>query len=78
MELKIVLKCENPQIIIDSLKVDNANLPKGMQIDNKVNNNILEILIKMNINQPNDILTIRNTADEILTHIKAIQSALEL
>ncbi|MEM0122255.1 MAG: KEOPS complex subunit Pcc1 [Saccharolobus sp.] len=78
MELKIVLKCENPQIIIDSLKVDNVNLPKGMQIDNKVNNNILEILIKMNINQPNDILTIRNTADEILTHIKAIQSALEL
>ena len=43
-----------------------------------VNNNILEILIRMNINQPNDILTIRNTADEILTHIKAIQSALEL
>ncbi|MEM0362716.1 MAG: KEOPS complex subunit Pcc1 [Sulfolobaceae archaeon] len=78
MELKIVLKCENPQIIIDSLKVDNVNLPKGMQIDNKVNNNTLEILIKMNINQPNDILTIRNTADEILTHIKAIQSALEL
>ncbi|MEM0016016.1 MAG: KEOPS complex subunit Pcc1 [Saccharolobus sp.] len=78
MELKIVLKCENPQIIIDSLKVDNVNLPKGMQIDNKVNNNILEILIRMNINQPNDILTIRNTADEILTHIKAIQSALEL
>ncbi|MEM0187790.1 MAG: KEOPS complex subunit Pcc1 [Saccharolobus sp.] len=78
MELKIVLKCENPQIIIDSLKVDNVNLPKGMQIDNKVNNNTLEILIRMNINQPNDILTIRNTADEILTHIKAIQSALEL
>ncbi len=71
------IQYKKPEVIINSLNVDNIDLPKGMEIDSRViGNDEVEIIIKMKIVNANDVLTLRNTADEILLHIKAIQASL--
>ncbi|MCH4814479.1 MAG: KEOPS complex subunit Pcc1 [Saccharolobus sp.] len=77
IELRILSECEDAELIIRSLNVDNVNLPEGMSIQTKVEGKELEIVIKMRITKPNDLMTVRNTADEILAHIKALQSSFD-
>jgi hypothetical protein len=74
IELRILSEHEDAELIIRSLNVDNVNLPEGMSIQTKVEGKELEIVLKMRITKPNDLMTVRNTADEILAHIKALQS----
>ncbi|BDB97191.1 KEOPS complex subunit Pcc1 [Saccharolobus caldissimus] len=76
IELKILLECKNAEVIAKSLSVDNINLPKNMIIESRSKDNSVEITIKMKIERANDILTVRNTADEILLHIKNLQQSL--
>lgn len=76
IELKILLECKNAEVIAKSLSVDNINLPKNMIIESISKDNSVEITIKMRIEHANDILTVRNTADEILLHIKNLQQSL--
>ncbi|QGA54906.1 hypothetical protein GFS03_10105 [Sulfolobus sp. E5-1-F] len=77
IELRILSECEDAELIMRSLNVDNINLPEGMSIQIRVEGKKLEITIKMKITKPNDLMTVRNTADEILTHIKALQSSMD-
>ncbi|ACP35940.1 conserved hypothetical protein [Sulfolobus islandicus Y.G.57.14] len=77
IELRILSEHEDAELIIRSLNVDNVNLPEGMSIQTKVEGKELEIVIKMRITKPNDLMTVRNTADEILAHIKALQSSFD-
>ncbi|WP_338600083.1 KEOPS complex subunit Pcc1 [Sulfolobus tengchongensis] len=77
IELKLLLECKDANIIMRSLNVDNVNFPEGMTIESNVKNNLLEITIRMQLKNANDILTVRNTADEILTHIKALRASLD-
>lgn len=76
IELKILLECKDAEVIEKSLSVDNINLPKNMIIESRSKDNSVEITIKMKIERANDILTVRNTADEILLHIKNLQQSL--
>jgi len=77
IELRILSEHEDAELIIRSLNVDNVNLPEGMSIQTKVEGKELEIVLKMRITKPNDLMTVRNTADEILAHIKALQSSFD-
>ncbi|WP_231961235.1 KEOPS complex subunit Pcc1 [Saccharolobus sp. A20] len=71
------IRYKKPEVIVNSLNVDNIDLPKGMEIESRViGNDEIEIIIKMKIVNANDILTLRNTVDEILLHVKAIQASL--
>ncbi|AOL16081.1 hypothetical protein BFU36_04340 [Sulfolobus sp. A20] len=77
IELKMKIRYKKPEVIVNSLNVDNIDLPKGMEIESRViGNDEIEIIIKMKIVNANDILTLRNTVDEILLHVKAIQASL--
>lgn len=76
IELKILLECKDAEVIEKSLSVDNINLPKNMIIESRSKDNSVEITIKMKIERADDILTVRNTADEILLHIKNLQQSL--
>jgi len=76
-EINIQIQRPHAKEIINSLKVDNINIPQGMQIDMNYNENFANIKIIMEISSPKDILTLRNTADEILEHANLIINLLE-
>ncbi|AKA73610.1 hypothetical protein SULI_06525 [Saccharolobus solfataricus] len=77
IELRISSEYKDAELFIRSLKVDDVNLPEGMSIESKVEGKEFEIVIKMRVTKPNDLMTVRNTADEILAHIKALQSSFD-
>lgn len=76
-EINIQIQSPHAKEIINSLKVDNINIPQDMQIDMSYNENFANIKIIMEISSPKDILTLRNTADEILEHANLIINLLE-
>ncbi|MCY0873692.1 hypothetical protein D1867_02080 [Acidianus infernus] len=77
VEVDIQIQSQYAKEIINSLKVDNINIPQGMQIDMNYNGNYANIKIIMEISSFKDILTLRNTADEILEHANLIINLLE-
>ncbi len=76
-EISIQIQNQYAKEIINSLKVDNINIPKGMEIEMNYNENHANIKITMEILSPKDILTLRNTADEILEHANLVINLLE-
>ncbi|BDC19733.1 KEOPS complex subunit Pcc1 [Acidianus sp. HS-5] len=76
-EISIQIQNRYAKEIINSLKVDNINIPKGMEIEMNYNENCADIKISMEISSPKDILTLRNTADEILEHANLAINILE-
>ncbi|MEM0173335.1 MAG: KEOPS complex subunit Pcc1 [Sulfolobaceae archaeon] len=76
-KIKINIKYKNPEILYQSLLPDNIQIPKGLNIDMKYDNENLNIILEMIIKDPKDILTLRNTADEILTHVNSIIEVLD-
>ncbi|GAA5418196.1 KEOPS complex subunit Pcc1 [Sulfurisphaera tokodaii] len=62
--------------ISNSISVDNIDIPKGMNIDILNKENKIIIKISMEIMEPRNVLTLRNTIDEILQHISTIEKTL--
>ncbi|MCY0858951.1 MAG: KEOPS complex subunit Pcc1 [Sulfolobaceae archaeon] len=77
LEVKIRVKSNYAREIANSIKVDNINLPKGMQITTDYTNNEIIVNIRYDFDDVKGILTVRNTADEILTQIKTIEETLD-
>jgi len=75
-KIKIKYNTENSEEIYRSIKVDNIDLPDGMKINVNKGDNYIEIYIEMEIKSSKDILTLRNTADEILAHIEVIEKVI--
>ncbi|AGE70149.1 KEOPS complex subunit Pcc1 [Sulfolobus acidocaldarius] len=79
MKIKISVKIstEASKIIMKSLEVDNVDLPRDMQINLHSDKESLTLEVEMPIKDPRDVLTLRNTIDEILQHINAIEKTLK-
>jgi hypothetical protein len=58
------------------VNVDNINIPRGMEIKVESTDDDLIVIVSMNIEKPSDILTLKNTADEIIQQINLIEKTL--
>jgi hypothetical protein len=58
------------------VNVDNINIPRGMEIKVEPTDDDLIVIVSMNIEKPSDILTLKNTADEIIQQINLIEKTL--
>jgi hypothetical protein len=58
------------------VNVDNINVPRGMEIKVEPTDDDLIVIVSMNIEKPSDILTLKNTADEIIQQINLIEKTL--
>lgn len=58
------------------VNVDNINIPSGMEIKVEPTDDDLIVIVSMNIEKPSDILTLKNTADEIIQQINLIEKTL--
>lgn len=70
MMIRIEVDTEDAEEIARALSVDNVDLPKGMEI--KVEWREGKVIVSIEMQGVESILTLRNTADEILTHIDAL------
>jgi len=77
ISIKITYDTPYTKEIVESIKVDNVDIPKGMRINmiNEKDNRIL-IDVSMEIEDNKNILTLRNTVDEILQHIITLEKTL--
>jgi hypothetical protein len=66
------IKC-GKSYLIESIKYDNINIPKGMEIDIEEGG----ISFKMKLGKARNLLTLRNTVDEVLELLDMIISILE-
>jgi hypothetical protein len=58
------------------VNVDNINIPRGMEIKVEPTDDDLIVIVSMNIEKPRDILTLKNTADEIIQQINLVEKTL--
>lgn len=76
-KIKIVAETNYPKEIIESLKIDNVDVPDGMKISMNYDEKQIYIEISMEIKSARSMLTLRNTADEILEQIKMLEGLLQ-
>jgi len=77
ISVKITYETPFAKEIIESIKVDNVNIPKGMSIYMSVEKeNKILIDVSMEIEDTKNILTLRNTVDEIIQNIITLEKTL--
>ncbi|BFH72663.1 KEOPS complex subunit Pcc1 [Sulfurisphaera javensis] len=76
ISIRVTYDTKYAKEIAESIKVDNINLPQGMIIETNYEKDKIIVNITMEINEPRNILTLRNTIDEILQHISAIEKTI--
>ena len=79
MKISVKITYETPYAkeIIESIKVDNIDIPKGMSIHMSVEKeNKIIIDVSMEIEDNKNILTLRNTVDEIMQNIITLEKTL--
>jgi len=76
LKLKFSSK-EKTKSIALALRPDNLLTKENMVIVDKVHENIFTLKIDVTGENINNISTIRNTADEILAHIKSLENLFE-
>ena len=78
MKISIKITYDTPYAreIVESIKVDNIEIPKGMTINMNEKDNRVFIEVSMEIEDNKNILTLRNTVDEILQHIITLEKTL--
>lgn len=78
MKISITLriKTSQPNNVAKIVNVDNINIPRGMEIKVEPADDNLIVIVSMNIEKSIDILTLKNTADEILQQINLIEKTL--
>ncbi|ARM76360.1 KEOPS complex subunit Pcc1 [Acidianus manzaensis] len=75
--LKIVVDTPNAKEITESIKIDNVNIPKDMTLSMTYTNTQITIEISIEVSSSKSILTLRNTADEILEQITLLDKLLQ-
>lgn len=78
MKISITLRIRTsqPNNVAKIVNVDNINIPSGMEIKVEPTDDDLIVIVSMNIEKPSDILTLKNTADEIIQQINLIEKTL--
>lgn len=78
MKISITLRIRTsqPNNVAKIVNVDNINIPRGMEIKVEPTDDELIVIVSMNIEKPSDILTLKNTADEIIQQINLIEKTL--
>lgn len=78
MKISITLRIRTsqPNNVAKIVNVDNINVPRGMEIKVEPIDDDLIVIVSMNIEKPSDILTLKNTADEIIQQINLIEKTL--
>ncbi len=62
--------------LLRALEPDNSSVPSNIIINSVVEEKILKILIEL-IGRPKDILTLRNTIDDLLEHLNIALKVVE-
>ncbi|WP_240938761.1 KEOPS complex subunit Pcc1 [Metallosphaera hakonensis] len=70
------LATDHSREIMESIKVDNVDIPEEMKIEMTDLGNEIEISVEIEITSPKSILTLRNTIDEILAHVDMLTKVL--
>ena len=78
MKISITLRIRTsqPTNVAKIVNVDNINIPRGMEIKVEPTDDDLIVIVSMNIEKPSDILTLKNTADEIIQQINLVEKTL--
>ncbi|MFP3197310.1 MAG: KEOPS complex subunit Pcc1 [Sulfolobaceae archaeon] len=78
MKISITLRIRTsqPNNVAKIVNADNINIPRGMEIKVEPTDDDLIVIVSMNIEKPSDILTLKNTADEIIQQINLIEKTL--
>ncbi|MDT7875924.1 MAG: KEOPS complex subunit Pcc1 [Sulfolobaceae archaeon] len=76
MRVSIRVESNNASVIAKSIEVDNIDLPTGMEIVTRNEGSEIVVVVAMEIKNPSDIMTLRNTVDEILQHINTLEKTL--
>lgn len=78
MKISITLRIRTlqPNNVAKIVNVDNINIPRGMEIKVEPTDDDLIVIVSMNIEKSSDILTLKNTADEIIQQINLIEKTL--
>ncbi|MEJ2770472.1 MULTISPECIES: KEOPS complex subunit Pcc1 [unclassified Stygiolobus] len=78
MKISITLRIRTsqPNNVAKIVNVDNINIPRGMEIKVEPTDDDLIVIVSMNIEKPSDILTLKNTADEIIQQINLVEKTL--
>lgn len=74
IDTSIKIKCVNRNealMLLETLNVDNINLPVCLGLDMKINDKefVIDLQYQKNIIKENNINTLINTIDEIMEHI---------
>ncbi|AWR99827.1 hypothetical protein DFR87_09120 [Metallosphaera hakonensis JCM 8857 = DSM 7519] len=78
MSLRVIVRLatDHSREIMESIKVDNVDIPEEMKIEMTDLGNEIEISVEIEITSPKSILTLRNTIDEILAHVDMLTKVL--
>lgn len=77
LKVEIKVRTKYAKEIVESIKVDNINLPEGMEIDTSYDEEEVKVTITYTFSDIKGILTVRNTADDILVQMKSIEETLD-
>jgi hypothetical protein len=76
ISITLRIRTSQPNNVAKIVNVDNINVPRGMEIKVEPTDDDLIVIVSMNIEKPSDILTLKNTADEIIQQINLIEKTL--
>ncbi len=78
--VELVISASNDKVaesIEKALKPDNIGLPRNMKLEMKRSRNIVEIKLESDVLSSKTILSVRNTIDDILQCIEALENTLK-
>lgn len=77
VELEIEIETPHAREVEEALRVDNTDIPEGLKLSTYHNDKAIYIVAECDCEDPKRVLTLRNTVDEILTHIRAVLQVFE-
>ncbi len=79
MKIEVEIEVDTPHAreVEEAVRVDNVDLPQGIQLTTYHTERAIFIVAKCECDDPKKVLTLRNTIDDILTHIKTVLQVLE-
>jgi hypothetical protein len=74
--IRIEYVSPNSTEIAKAILPDNVDLPNSMKISVKEGAGKVTVELEMDVNAPKDLLTLRNTADEIMSHMELVEKVI--
>lgn len=75
-KLRVELECGLPCEYINALRPDDVDLPEGMEISHVCEAGRWRIYITYRVERPEDLLTLKNTLDEVVRSLQLIEKAI--